>query len=212
LQDFAAAKQVRVTILSGDVHLAAVGRFFSSPRLKIPQVSPLRLQLSHSALIHAVSAQNKDPRYMINIISSAITNAPPPNAVANLLHKRNRMHFLNFHTHENLMALFREDVDGKARKSHSTMPARNYAIITEHAGLDATQPEHADGDARVHEDLKIAKDESGGTVEHDVSAAAPRDGTTRPYALDVAFRIEIDPKSSEGRTKGYGFSIPALDV
>lgn len=41
LQKFAARKQVRITILSGDVHLAAVGRFFSTPRLKIPQVSLL---------------------------------------------------------------------------------------------------------------------------------------------------------------------------
>jgi hypothetical protein len=40
LQEFAAEKQIRITILSGDVHLAAVGRFFSAPRLKIPQVVP----------------------------------------------------------------------------------------------------------------------------------------------------------------------------
>lgn len=39
LQDFAMKKQIRVTILGGDVHLAAVGRFFSKEKFKIPQVS-----------------------------------------------------------------------------------------------------------------------------------------------------------------------------
>lgn len=84
LQAFAKEKKVRVTILSGDVHLAAVGRFFTRVKDKIPQ--------------------EKDHRYMVNVvscfalavygwlgcilrsmfccfsfqISSAITNAPPP--------------------------------------------------------------------------------------------------------------------------------------
>jgi PhoD related phosphatase len=162
---------------------------------------------------------------MVNVVSSAITNAPPPNAVANLLHRRNRVHHLNWHTHENLMALFREDPSGQPRKNNSTMPARNYAIITEHAGLAAAQRSNTiDGDALYgqvqgtdatglggHEDMKIASDEKGGTKEHNISAAAPRDGTTRPFALDIAFRVEIDPKDHNGQTKSYGFSIPALE-
>ncbi|KAF8588264.1 hypothetical protein K439DRAFT_1629920 [Ramaria rubella] len=208
LQAFAAAKQVRITILSGDVHLAAVGRFFSAPRFKIPQ--------------------NKDPRYMVNIVSSAITNAPPPNAVANLIHRRNKVHFLNRKTQENLMSLFREDPQGKLRKSSTTMPARNYAIITEHAGLARQiSSEYEDGNtyangivngaiiaggADGHYDLQIAKKERGGTTMQDVSAAAPSGGTTRPYALDVAFRVEVESRNPEGRTKAYGFSIPALEV
>lgn len=61
-QALAAEFSVRISILGGDVHLAAVGRFYSNPRLGIP-----------------ISA---DHRYMANIISSAIVNKPPPNVSA----------------------------------------------------------------------------------------------------------------------------------
>lgn len=35
LQDFSASHSIRVTILGGDVHLAAIGRFYSNPKLNI---------------------------------------------------------------------------------------------------------------------------------------------------------------------------------
>lgn len=54
LQDFSRRKQVRITILSGDVHLACVGRFFSDAKLNIPQVSPLAFRGGlHSTLTAA---------------------------------------------------------------------------------------------------------------------------------------------------------------
>lgn len=175
---------------------------------------------------------------MVNIISSAITNAPPPNAVANLMHRRNKLHILGLHTQENLMSLFRETPDGKKRKKNTTMPARNYVIITEHAGLanqgrqeillaqqadddDRTEQNHPANSTRIHAngetgtkiDLPIAKNERGGvTAEENASVAAPATGTTRPYALDVVFKVEINPKDPEGTTTNYGFSIPALDA
>lgn len=62
LQALAAEFSIRITILGGDVHLAAVGRFYSNPKLGIPAAN--------------------DHRYMANIISSAIVNKPPP-AVGN---------------------------------------------------------------------------------------------------------------------------------
>lgn len=57
-QALAAEFSVRISFLGGDVHLAAVGRFYSNPSLSIP-----------------IGA---DHRYMANIISSAIVNKPPP--------------------------------------------------------------------------------------------------------------------------------------
>lgn len=56
----AVEKRFRVTFLSGDVHLAAVGRVFDK-RGYPPE---------------------RDPAYMLNIISSAIVNTPPPMASA----------------------------------------------------------------------------------------------------------------------------------
>jgi len=99
----------RVTFLSGDVHLAAIGRFYSSPALKVPT--------------------ERDHRYMVNVISSAITNKPPPLAVSNLLARRNKLHRLG-DTEECLLDFFDRDVDGAVRSNRNTMPRRNYCVIT----------------------------------------------------------------------------------
>lgn len=118
LQDFAKKHSARVTILGGDVHLAATGRFYSKPQRDLPS--------------------EKDHRYMANVISSAITNKPPPQVLANFLARRNRIHRLDLDTHETLFKLFDKDPgvdDGAARKTgkanHVTMPSRNYAILSE---------------------------------------------------------------------------------
>ena len=94
LQELAAEKSVRVTILgyesvfgknlhicadnsgSGDVHLAAVGQFYSNPKLNIPK--------------------DRDHRYMANIISSAIVNTPPPEMMGDILNKRNKTHHFDY--------------------------------------------------------------------------------------------------------------------
>jgi hypothetical protein len=116
LQALSAEFSVRVTILGGDVHLAALGRFYSSPGLGIPT--------------------DNDYRYMVNVVSSAITNKPPPQAIANLLARRNKIHHLDKQTDETLLSLFRRD-PGETTKTagfnHVTMPSRNYAIITENS-------------------------------------------------------------------------------
>ncbi|KZT54207.1 hypothetical protein CALCODRAFT_457001 [Calocera cornea HHB12733] len=212
LQQFALEKQIRITILSGDVHLACVGRFFSAPRLKVPQ--------------------NKDPRYMINLISSAITNGGPPMAAANFLDKRNRVHHLDKETQENMMRIFHENPDGKPnRVNKTTLPFRNYAIITEHAGLsggggeqaieldedttrnlpekDASKQLDAQRAEEPDEDMEPAKKATGGPGN--ASAMAPASGSRRRYALDCSLRVEIDQRDPEGWTRAYGFSIPCLE-
>ncbi|KAF1992957.1 hypothetical protein P154DRAFT_528117 [Amniculicola lignicola CBS 123094] len=139
LQNLSKKHSIRITILGGDVHLAAVGRFYSNPKL-------------------GISAEN-DFRYMPNVVSSAITNKPPPQAVANLLARRNKIHHLDHDTDETLLEIFDRDPgkgdkangasngngaangNGTANgtpiepktsaKNHATMPSRNYAIIAE---------------------------------------------------------------------------------
>lgn len=68
LQKLSAEKKVRITILSGDVHLAAIGRFYSKSSLGVPI--------------------EKDHRYMVNVISSAVAGRPPPEAVSNFVARR----------------------------------------------------------------------------------------------------------------------------
>lgn len=125
LQDLAAEKSVRVTLLgyvtcicrnlalltvySGDVHLGAVGQFYSNPKLGIPK--------------------DKDFRYMPNIISSAIVNTPPPNTLADILNRRNKVHHLDEVTDEDMIPIFTQDVNGKPRNNKRLLNRRNWCSI-----------------------------------------------------------------------------------
>ncbi|KAI1408968.1 hypothetical protein F5Y13DRAFT_203956 [Hypoxylon sp. FL1857] len=112
LQDLAGDTSVRITILSGDVHLAAVGQFYSNPKLNLPK--------------------HKDFRYMPNIISSAIANTPPPDIMADILNKRNKIHHFDRETDEDMIPIFTNGVDGKPRNNKRLLPHRNWCSIREY--------------------------------------------------------------------------------
>lgn len=237
LQNFSKKFSARVTILGGDVHLAAIGRFYSKPKLQIPA--------------------EQDWRYIPNIISSAITNKPPPQAVANLLAKRNKIHHLDHDTDETLLEIFDRDpeLDGanatdnvappatngmngeKIEKktsaaNHATMPSRNYAIICESslppsATLSAPAPApgrapSSNGDAastissppgkKDNPRHPIHMGEKNAGTQHPAAGSLQPTGLCGPFGLDVSLRVEISNKDREGRTDGYGFSIPALQI
>ncbi|KAK4161980.1 hypothetical protein QBC43DRAFT_89456 [Cladorrhinum sp. PSN259] len=236
LQGIAAEFSIRVTILGGDVHLAALGRFYSNPSLNIPT--------------------ENDYRYIANVISSAIVNKPPPAAVANLLSRRNRIHHLNRETDETLLKLFdRDPGDAQKTANHNnvTMPSRNFAMITENSpnnsaarnngsasppggplsshltadnnnlappGSSAGQSHHSaqttgGGHAGAMQRSKNARlpihqGEVNCGSKH--KAASPTEhGKGSDGGLDVCIRVEIDQSDPEGRTRGYGLTIPALD-
>ncbi|KAL5416190.1 hypothetical protein PMIN03_002229 [Paraphaeosphaeria minitans] len=109
LQHVARTKSVRVTILGGDVHLAAVGQFFSNKKLGI--------------------SKDKDHRYMPNVVSSAIVNTPPPEIMADIINKRNKIHHLDPDTDENMIPLFTHDVDGKKRNNLHLLQRRNWCSL-----------------------------------------------------------------------------------
>jgi hypothetical protein len=209
LQALCAEFSVRITILGGDVHLAAVGRFYSNPKLKIPVAN--------------------DHRYMANIISSAIVNKPPPQAVANLLARRNKIHHLDQNTDETLMNFFDKD-PGRANKTayfnHVTMPSRNWAMITENYGgpsqthtnshatngqaVDSTSeppstPKAKDGHSCLHKGEVDA-----GTLHK--AADSERHGKDTDGSLDVSIRVEMDQHNKEGKTQAYGMTVPTLVV
>jgi hypothetical protein len=213
LQSLAAEFSVRITILGGDVHLAAVGRFYSNPKLNIPVPN--------------------DHRYMANIISSAIVNKPPPQAVANLLARRNKLHHLDANTDETLMNFFDKD-PGDANKTstsnHVTMPSRNWAQITENYGPNA---ESTDGVSEVHgtnggttAELSEAPEKPAPTKAKDghawlhkgevnagtahKAADTAKHGRDVDGSLDVCIRVEKDQHDKEGKTERYGMTIPLL--
>ncbi|PYI28305.1 hypothetical protein BP00DRAFT_449474 [Aspergillus indologenus CBS 114.80] len=112
LQDLAAEKSVRVTILSGDVHLAAVGQFYSNPKLNVPR--------------------DKDYRYMANVISSAIADLPETEMISDMLNKRNRVHHMDTNTDEDMVPLFTHDVNNKPRNNKRLLPRRNWCSIRQY--------------------------------------------------------------------------------
>ncbi|KAM3419227.1 hypothetical protein BST61_g5167 [Cercospora zeina] len=213
LQQISRDHSVRITILGGDVHLAALGRFYSKAHLNIPA--------------------ERDFRYMPNIVSSAITNKPPPQAVANLLARRNKIHHLDHETDETLLEMFNknpgegeEGVEDKtAKNNHATMPSRNYAIITEshsHTGAPTNGTAtngSVDGDASQSTDFTLPKNmrepihkgEVQAGTEHPAAGGVKKTGLAGRDGLDVCIRVEIKPGAKEGRTEGYGISIPALE-
>ncbi|CEJ85415.1 hypothetical protein VHEMI03765 [[Torrubiella] hemipterigena] len=128
LQDLAMDKSVRITLLSGDVHLAAVGQFYSNPQLGL--------------------VKHKDPRYMPNIISSAIVNTPPPDLMADVLNKRNKVHHFDRHTDENMIPMFHHGVDGKPRNNKHLLPHRNWCSIRVWSPGDTPPPTPPDSSSR----------------------------------------------------------------
>ncbi|KAL6232231.1 hypothetical protein BDW75DRAFT_24492 [Aspergillus navahoensis] len=123
IQSVCAMHSVRATILSGDVHLAAVGRFFTTHKCDIPPIE-------------------EDFRFMNNIISSAIVNQPPPLAMAQLIAQADKIRNINAETEEILFKLFRSDSNSDPGSSSSSksekkqeggttvaMPRRNYTIF-----------------------------------------------------------------------------------
>lgn len=111
LQHIASTKSVRVTILGGDVHLAAIGQFYSNKKLGIPK--------------------DKDHRYMPNVISSAIVNTPPPEMMADIINKRNKVHHLDDETDEHMIPIFSHDVNGKKRNNNYLLQRRNWCSLRE---------------------------------------------------------------------------------
>jgi hypothetical protein len=213
LQALAAEFSVRVSILGGDVHLAAVGRFYSNLKLNIPI--------------------SNDHRYMANIISSAIVNKPPPQAVANLLARRNKLHHLDQNTDETLMNFFNKDpgdTNKTASSNHVTMPSRNWSMITENSSGGATRSGPNGNATNGH----IANGTEG-NVEHPTelipnaknghswlhkgeidagtrhkAANSEKHGKDADGSLDVCIRVEMDQHDKEGKTQGYGMTIPVL--
>lgn len=207
LQELGAGFSVRVTILGGDVHLAAFGRFYSNPKLKIPV--------------------EQDNRYIANVVSSAIVNKPPPQAVANLLARRNKIHHLNRHTDETLLNFFNKDPgesNKTANSNHCTMPSRNFASLTENSPNNppmttgpANEPvnESGNGEKRSPAHVKdghspLHRGEVGAGTTHK-AASDETHGRGNDGSLDIRISVEINQRDRQGLTEGYGLTVPLLD-
>ncbi|KAI8827692.1 hypothetical protein BJ741DRAFT_629041 [Chytriomyces cf. hyalinus JEL632] len=119
LQEIAAKYRVRITFLSGDVHICGMGRF--------------RTATDSDEFDFAGNDVINDHRAMYQLVSSGIGNAPAPDAVITLLHTNGRI--LSPHvselpeTCEEMIELFTKDVDDTERSHSRLLPRRNWASL-----------------------------------------------------------------------------------
>ncbi|GMH41547.1 hypothetical protein BSKO_09457 [Bryopsis sp. KO-2023] len=106
LQGIVELRGFRVMFLSGDVHAAAIGQFYSAPKRELAS----------------------DPKYMPQIISSAIVNAPPPNMIIKMMHMFNIAKVsVNSCTKEKMVRTFK----ARYKNTDKVMGRRNYLIVEE---------------------------------------------------------------------------------
>ncbi|SLM37793.1 Metallo-dependent phosphatase-like [Lasallia pustulata] len=195
LQDLAAEKSVRITILGGDVHLAAVGQFYSHPKLKVPK--------------------DRDHRYMPNIISSAIVNTPPPEMMGDILNKRNKVHHFDPETDEDMIPMFTHDVDGKPRNNKRLLPRRNWCQIREyHPGsTPPPTPPTPDGEMaledspappkRLQRTLSLTRNDiKPGNLLRRLSQRGPPNSNDVPVSNEHRTPTAVSP-INRGSTDGY---------
>ncbi|PIL30524.1 hypothetical protein GSI_07224 [Ganoderma sinense ZZ0214-1] len=116
MQKYAKATHSRVSFISGDVHCAAVGMLKTFVKEKKRGDVPPGL----------------DYRYMLNIVSSAIVNTPPPNGVITMVSTLSTKTHRTLHheeTDETMIPIFDKDTDGSAPKSKYIMGKRNWCSV-----------------------------------------------------------------------------------
>lgn len=117
----------RVTFLSGDVSLpVSTSRLACSTTSSLPK--PLQVHACAVGQVHSIKKiePSKDPKFMLQVISSAIVNTPPPNAVLLMVStfgkKRHKtLHFCD--TDEEMLPLFKQDVRRLSFLSSLAAPA-----------------------------------------------------------------------------------------
>ncbi len=199
LQEFGSKNGVRVTILSGDVHLAAVGRF--KTKMHLNHFFNKEKYQEHNDAVK--SKPEEDPRLMFNVISSAIVNAPPPDAMAGLLNKRSGIHHFDHNTDEDMVPIFTKDVDGSIRSNKEFLNKRNWAdLISIHNIQD--KEGYKVGDERlpgpvtgISEGLKIRD-------ERDLSYKISEN------SLIATIHVEKNHEDIKSETLGYEVAIPEL--
>ncbi|SSD59218.1 uncharacterized protein SCODWIG_00979 [Saccharomycodes ludwigii] len=164
LQDFAAKNCVRITILSGDVHLTCVGQFEPSTKAVAGHKS------------------SEDPRLMYNIISSAITNTPPPDAMVKLLtHRSKSKHKFSNDTDEKMCDVFKSNRSSNGSLSEKFINQRNWCDLVYNSETDYVQ-------SKIY-------------VEKDRTSI---DSETKSFKLDISPCTEHNVKLDHGGMRHVG--------
>lgn len=225
---------VRITFLSGDVHLAAVGRVKtdngnSDPLEKVnnratdygarilanDKVNQVSSRFMSSDKLENFSSkylsretplplQWEDPRLMLNVISSAIINTPPPTKMAEVLFNVQKPHHFGKETYEDMVPIFKRDVNGELLDSRRQgfQNRRNWADII---------PVENDPGLIAHLDkLKVP-----GPVDKAARNPMAHNGSELGYRVEVnglaaRIHVERDMGSLDSQTQDYEIVIPSL--
>lgn len=213
LQDFGAKHGIRITILSGDVHLASVGRFKTKKHRHHLFLSKEKQRESEMV----EDEPENDLRLMFNVISSAVVNTPPPNPMVKLLQSKADIHHFDRETDEDAVPLFKTDVDGgHIRKETCFLNKRNWsdiipvenALANEYLSsmLKATVGDLImPGIVTKNSGLEIVTKNSTDNSDHGYS--------TYPITQNgiiVSLNMETDPISPKSITTRYCLPIPEL--
>lgn len=177
LQEFAHQRNIRITMLSGDVHLAGIGRFYGVQK---SGGEPLPVE--------------SDPCHMLNVISSAITNTPPPVKMADFLNKRTKIHHLSPTVDEDMVRVFNVDVDGSKRNNTHLLPRRNWCSIAVQSDKTSANKDLVPGQAAFK----------------NLTSSSERLYKDMPGALNIVLHMEKDPQNLEGTTVPYDIIVPQL--
>ena len=211
LQRLAVETGVRVSILSGDVHLGAVGEFCTTTKHKHGN--------NNNNKGNGGKGRENDHRYMPNIISSAIVNRPPDGKVADILNRCDRVHYLdrNKKTEEKMLKMFRADVDGTRRRNTHLLPRRNWCGIEERTEVSVEDGD-ADGDvadggagADGHVDGADGGANGSAVQGKKKKGKGKRGSNGIESNLNVQLHVEIDQGDPAGRTRAYGLVVPGLE-
>lgn len=188
LMNFAKINDVRITILSGDVHLCCVSRTRT-----LDVVKP-----------------EEDPNFIINLISSAIVNVPPPEGMANFLHKRAFLHKFGDNVGEDMIPFFREQEGGNellmARRNFSDLiPIENLSPEVKIERYGSEKPNNESYIPGEGNNLVTVAEQSGVPGTNDKIGYKYQEGS-----VVTSIYVENDRTDVESSTERFEFFLPSL--
>lgn len=203
LVEFGARNGVRITILSGDVHLGCFGRL--KTKVHHHPGAHLRAKDKIAAEHDATENPEHDPRLMFNVTSSAIVNPAPPNPMAFLLDKRSIVHKFDKNTEEDMVPIFHIDPDGSSRECNKFLNMRNWNDLI----LAKQSPLYKDN-LGVSKYPSSVDPEDIKRVEKNEPSRHYVKYTARSESLVTSIHFEVDGNNPEAPTMAYEVLIPDM--
>ncbi|GMM30589.1 hypothetical protein DAMA08_033340 [Martiniozyma asiatica (nom. inval.)] len=204
LVEFGTKHNIRITILSGDVHLACVSRSRSKSKLS-------------NKLIEDPS---RDPNLIFNIISSAIVNTPPPEGMAKFLKRRAIFHHFSHDVIEDMVPIFNKAPsvldDGNVNGNDLFMARRNYSSLIPVENLkDSDRKTYGEPNGK----LLTPGLNNNGLIEKGSKEQLESKGKNGDMgynytedSLRVTIHVEQDRTNTQSKTDNFELFIPELNV